>query len=79
MLFVFPDPAIRTFAMKDVTFPIDVLFIGVDSKVSAVEPLDPGDGLPVSSPGPCIYVIELPQGWAAEQGIGVGSELVRPQ
>lgn len=73
MVFIFDDASIRTFAMKDVTFPIDVLFIGEDMAVSALEPLDPGDTRTVSSPGPSRYVVELPQGWAAEKGIVVGS------
>ncbi len=72
MLFIFDDSAPRTFAMKGVTFPIDVVFIDEDLAVSAIEPLDPGDTGLVTSPGPCPYVIELPQGWAAAEGITVG-------
>lgn len=73
MLFIFEDAAPRTFAMKEVSFPIDVLFVAEDGTVSAIEPLDPGDTRLVSSPGPCRYVVELPQGWAAREGIVVGS------
>ena len=72
MLFVYDDAVIRTFAMKQVAFPIDVLFVGDDLAITAIEPLDPGDMRLVSSPGPCRYVVELPQGWAEEQGIAVG-------
>lgn len=75
MLFVFEDVAPRTFAMKDVSFPIDVLFFDESLRVSAVEPLDPGDAHVVTSPGPSPYVLELPQGWAAEQGLGPGAAL----
>lgn len=78
MLFIFDEASERTFAMKDVTFPIDVVFVGADSTVTAIEPLDPGDTRLVTSPGPAPYVLELPQGWAAEQGIGVGSVLELP-
>jgi len=72
MVFVYGDAAVRTFAMKEVAFPIDVLFIDEDLTVAAIEPLDPGDVRLVSSPGPCRYVVELPQGWAEERGIMVG-------
>lgn len=75
MLFDFGTAEERTFAMKDVGFPIDVVFIAEDMTVSAVEPLEPGDTRLVTSPGPAPYVLELPQGWAEEHGIGVGSEL----
>lgn len=76
MLFVWDDAAVRTFAMKEVTFPIDVVFIGEDLTVAAIEPLDPGDTRLVSSPGPCGYVVELRQGWAAGQGIAIGDGFV---
>lgn len=72
MLFDFGSSASRTFAMKDVTFPIDVVFIAEDGTVSAIEPLDPGDTRLVTSPSASAYAIELPQGWAAESGIEVG-------
>jgi uncharacterized membrane protein (UPF0127 family) len=72
MLFDFGSAAPRTFAMKDVTFPIDVVFIAEDGVVSAIEPLAPGDTRLVTSPSPSAYVIELPQGWAEENGIGIG-------
>ena len=42
----------RTFAMKQVAFPIDVLFIAEDGTVSAIESLDPGDMRLVTSPSP---------------------------
>ncbi|MDP2299901.1 MAG: DUF192 domain-containing protein [Coriobacteriia bacterium] len=79
MLFVFEDAGVRTFAMKEVTFPIDVVFIGQDLTVSAIEPLSPGESRLAISPGPSAYVVELPQGWAAGLGIGVGSEFVPPE
>lgn len=72
MLFAFTDSAPRTFVMKDVTFPIDVVFIAEDGTISSIEPLDPGDTKHVTSPGPSAYVVELPQGWAAQNGIAVG-------
>lgn len=76
MLFVFPDAAPRTFAMKSVSFPIDIVFIAEDDTVSAIEPLDPGELRPVMSPSPSAYVLELPQGWAEESGIEVGDAFV---
>lgn len=79
MLFIFDEAAQRTFAMKEVTFAIDVVFVAEDGLVSAIEPLAPGDTRLVSSPSPARYVIELPAGWAAEHGIGVGSRFGPPE
>lgn len=79
MLFVFDDVAARTFAMKDVSFPIDVVFFDENLTVDAIYPLDPSDTQIVGSPGPSSYVLELPQGWAEANGITLGSELEVPE
>jgi uncharacterized membrane protein (UPF0127 family) len=76
MLFVWEEPAVRTFAMKDVSFPIDVIFFDESQNVTAIEPLDPGDEHRVTSPSPTRYVLETPQGWAERIGITVGEPLV---
>lgn len=73
MLFVYPEAAPRTFVMRKVGFPIDVVFIREDGQVSAIKPLDPGEPRLVDSPGPSRYVLELPQGWAGEHGIAAGA------
>lgn len=73
MLFVYPTAEPRTFSMRNVGFPIDIVFIGEDMRVSAIEPLDPKDTRLVDSPGPCPYVLELPQGWAEAHHVGVGT------
>ena len=73
MLFIFDDVEPRVFVMKDVAFPIDIVYIAEDGTVSAIEPLNPGDTRLVASPGPSRYVLELPQGWSGNEGITVGS------
>lgn len=78
MLFVFDDLAVRYFTMKDVSFPIDVVFFAEDLTVSAIVPLEPGGADVIGSPGPSPYVLELPQGWAEEHDIAVGSTLEVP-
>jgi uncharacterized membrane protein (UPF0127 family) len=75
MLFVWEESGSRTFAMKDVSFPIDVIFFDESLRVSAIEPLDPGDTRRVTSPGPAPYVLETAQGWAEAAGITVGDTL----
>jgi len=74
MVFVYPDVEVRTFGMKGVGFPIDVVFIGLDGRVSGITSLEPGDPRKIDSPGPSRFVVELPKGWAAEHGIVIGSE-----
>jgi uncharacterized membrane protein (UPF0127 family) len=73
MLFEWADADIRSFAMKEVSFPIEVVFIDEGSRVSAIYPLQPGDTHVVTSPSPCRYVVEVPAGWTADHDVSVGS------
>ena len=73
MAFVWDEPARRTFVMKDVSFPIDVVFVGLDGRVAEVFPLDPGDAESVTGSERSTLVLEVPRGWLEENGLGVGS------
>ncbi len=73
MLFIYPTAEPRIFVMREVAFPIDVVFIAEDGLVAAIEPLDPGELRTVESPSASRYVLELPQEWAAAHQITVGS------
>lgn len=73
MLFIYPESKPRTFVMRKVAFPIDVIFIGDAGTVDAIEPLDPGESRLVQSPGPSRYVLELPQEWAEAHHVQPGA------
>jgi len=83
MLFVFPAPGKQNFWMKDVRFPLDILWIN-DGKivdilrnVPAPEPGTPDSQLKTySSPGPVSHVLELPAGATSQLGISVSSEII---
>jgi uncharacterized membrane protein (UPF0127 family) len=78
MLFVFAEPSFPVFGIKDVSFPIEVVFVAEDGRVSAIEPLSPGESeRRVTSDTPSLHAIELPQGWCAGKGVSVGSVLER--
>ena len=74
MLFVYPEPAVRSFWMPDMHFPIDVAWI-TDDRVVAVETLQPcpsRDQCPAhQSPAPVDLVLEVPAG--ALDGVQRGS------
>lgn len=78
MLFVYDPPQVAVFGIKDVTFPIEVVFIAENGMVSSIEPLDPGDvDRRVTSPAAVDYVLEVPQGWCEINGVSVGSMFSR--
>jgi uncharacterized membrane protein (UPF0127 family) len=77
MLFVFDRPDLYGFWMKDMRFPIDILWIR-DGEVADITPAAPvpeqGGPLPVFSPRiPVDSVLEVRAGFAADHGIGIGS------
>lgn len=85
MLFVFPESAPRAFWMKHVRFPLDLLFVGADQRVSRIvhrAPPCPGAAAPCplypSQPGGARWVLEVAGGSAERLGIQVGDRLLLP-
>lgn len=78
MLFVFESPAIQGFWMKDMNFPIDIIWIEnaqVAGIVSQAPPNNDPDRPIYYSPVPVQYVLEIPAGTAEYFGIGLGAKV----
>lgn len=82
MLFIYADPAPRSFWMKGMRFCLDIIWIEGDRVVGAAESVCPepvgtlDSDLPsYVSPEPVRYVLEVPAGWMDEHGVSVGSEV----
>lgn len=77
MLFLFEEPSQHCFWMKDVDYSLDILWVGPDNKVIAIERDVRPDTFPHSfcPEEPASYVLEIRGGQAANQGITVGDEL----
>jgi uncharacterized membrane protein (UPF0127 family) len=78
MIFIFPHYHIPIFWMKDMHFPIDMIWISngqvVDITHSA--PVEASDKLPTYSPKvPVNMVLETRAGWAIENNIQIGDQL----
>lgn len=77
MLFSFKDDAKRCFWMKDMRFPIDIIWLDAQHRVQHIAP----DVSPRTYPhtfcpnAPTRYVIELNAGDAGELGIHLGQQL----
>ncbi len=78
MLFIFPSPGQFGFWMKDMTFPLDFVWIGAHKKVVSVMPgISPATYPSVFyPPSPVLYVLELDSGGAKQWGIATGTKLV---
>lgn len=78
MLFVLPEPIVANFWMKDMKFPVDVLWIDANKKiVHTTENVTP-DTFPqtFSPPVPVQYVLELNAGWAKVHHIEIGDDVI---
>ena len=76
MLFVFQTDGQHSFWMKDMLFPIDMVWLSADKKVVYIAAnAQPGSYPATFNPeSPSRYVIELPAGWAARHHVTVGSQ-----
>lgn len=73
MLFIFPEPAPQAFWMKNTKIPLDILFIDDTGKIvrlhARTTPFSE-DSLP--SDAPVRFVLEVPGGWSADNGVKEG-------
>jgi uncharacterized membrane protein (UPF0127 family) len=80
MLFIFESAAPRSFWMKGMRFCLDIIWIedgAIQGAAESVCPDPPGtadqDRPSYVSPVPVSYVLEVPAGWLAANGFGVGT------
>jgi len=78
MLFVFDTDGLWNIWMKDMRFPIDIVWADVSGMVITIASNVAPDTYPKSfyPSAPARYVIELPAGFAAAHGIVEGSQIV---
>lgn len=80
MLFLFEEPAPRSFWMKGMRFCLDIIWIQDGVIQGAAESVCPdaadvedSDRPSQKSPVPVSYVLEVPAGWMAENGVTTGT------
>ncbi|HNQ92494.1 MAG TPA: DUF192 domain-containing protein [Alphaproteobacteria bacterium] len=73
MLFLFPDARIPAFWMKDTLIPLDMVFIGSDSRIQEIyQNAKPNDLTPISPEKPVRAVLEIGGGMAEKLGLRAG-------
>lgn len=77
MLFIFDEPQIPQFSMRDMNFPIDIVWISEDLNVVAVTPTIAVETYPDTfvPPGPIKYVLEVNSGLSASRGWLAGDKV----
>ena len=77
MLFIFPQPFISAFWMKDMLFSLDMLWIDANGVIIAITKDISPDTYPqtFSPPSPVKYVLEVNSGWSDKNKIKVGDKI----
>lgn len=78
MLFIFDDKQVRSFWMKDMNFPLDIIWINDNKIVSIDKSLPPAGERPqmsYSSKLPINYALEVNGGFCESNNIKVGDEI----
>lgn len=78
MLFVFSEPRIHSFWMKNTLIPLDVLYFDEEGKFVSVQTMNPCEHDPCKtypSARPAKYALEVNAGFTAKEGVGEGWKL----
>lgn len=77
MLFIHGETAEQTYVMRDMDFPIDIVFINTSCEITTIhsadapDPNETGEEPKYHYSGEAKYVLEVPNGYATER-VGVG-------
>lgn len=75
MLFVFDQPSMQCFWMKNTLLPLSAAFVADDGIIVNVVDMKPQTTDSHCSVKPVRYVLEMNQGWFAKKGIKAGAKL----
>jgi uncharacterized membrane protein (UPF0127 family) len=75
MLFVFEQPAVQCFWMKNTLVPLTAAFVADDGRIVNLADMQPQTTDSHCSEAPVRYVLEMNQGWFAKKGLRKGAKL----
>jgi uncharacterized membrane protein (UPF0127 family) len=75
MLFVFEQPSVQCFWMKNTLLPLTAAFVADDGTVVNLADMKPQTTDSHCSAKPVRYVLEMNQGWFVKKGIKPGMKL----
>jgi len=75
MLFVFEQPSVQCFWMKNTLLPLTAAFVADDGTIVNLADMKPQTTDSHCSTKPVRFVLEMNQGWFAKKGLKAGSRL----
>jgi uncharacterized membrane protein (UPF0127 family) len=76
MLFVFEQPSVQCFWMKNTLLPLTAAFVADDGTIVNLADMKPQTTDSHCATKPVRFVLEMNQGWFAKRGLKAGSRLV---
>lgn len=75
MLFIFEQPSMQCFWMKNTFLPLTAAFVADNGEIVNLVDMKPHSENPHCSTKPVRYVLEMNQGWFAKKSIKAGAKL----
>lgn len=75
MLFVFEQPSVQCFWMKNTILPLSAAFIKDDGTIVNIEDMKPQTTDSHCSTAPVRFVLEMHQGWFSKKGVKAGQKI----
>ncbi|MFB6360530.1 MAG: DUF192 domain-containing protein [Halobacteriales archaeon] len=75
MLFVHDAEANHSYVMRDMAFPIDIVFIDADRRITAIHHAEVEDPPLTQYSGRAKWVLEVPYNWTTDHGVIVGDRV----
>ena len=75
MLFVFEQPNVQCFWMKNTVLPLSIAFIRADGVITNLADMAPMTEASHCSTEPVRYTLEMEQGWFTKHGVSAGKQL----
>jgi uncharacterized membrane protein (UPF0127 family) len=75
MLFIFEQPGVQCFWMKNTLLPLSVAFVADDGSIANIEAMKPQTLDSHCSVKPVRFVLEMNDGWFAKRGIKPGMKI----
>ncbi|QLH83365.1 DUF192 domain-containing protein [Halosimplex pelagicum] len=80
MLFVHDAEEEHGYVMREMAFPLDIVFVGADERVTTIHHAGVPEGSPETTySGRGKWVLEVPRGWANRTGVEVGDRIAIPE
>lgn len=75
MLFIFDEPSVQCFWMRNTLIPLSIAFLADDGTVVSMADMQPQNDASHCSARPVRFALEMNQGWFAKRGVKAGSRI----